>query len=69
MPIVAATSGTLSTIAESKPIEITTRLMLPIFSSIKEASSASCPVDWSAEIAMRIPRKNKTLGISIFLSA
>ena len=69
MPCAAATNGTLSTIAERKPIMIVMILILPIDLSNELAIEVRMPVDCNAETANKIPRKNKMLGESIFRNA
>src|SRR5665811_89733 len=69
IPCVAATKGTLSTTEESNPIEITIVLILPIDSAIKFARRVKIPVDCIEAIAIRIPRKNNMVDVSILRSA
>lgn len=69
IPIAPATKGTLSTMDESIPIDMTITFMLPMVLSMKAASWLSWPVDYKAAIEIRIPRKNKTLGTSAFRNA
>ena len=69
MPCDAATNGTLSTIDEKKPIIIVITLIFPMAESIKAAASVSTPVTSKAAMLNRIPKKNKTLGVSIFRKA
>jgi hypothetical protein len=69
MPCAAATRGTLSIIAESKPIETTMIFSFLIVAESQPESSASTPVDSKAATLKSIPRKKRMLGVSIFISA
>ncbi len=65
IPIVAATKGTLSMIAEAKPIAITITSRLPMVSLIQVAKLVNKWVASKAPMATRIPKKNNTLEVSI----
>ena len=75
MPKLAATNGTLSIIAEPKPKNITkvSETLVPSSSVPKSgivsfkvsAKPNKIPKDSKAATAIKIPRKNKILGISI----
>ena len=68
IPIEAATNGTLSIIAERNPNNI---ISTSVFGNISVRSPAklnSIPRDSRAPTAIKIPRKNKILGNSIFES-
>ena len=68
MPKLAATSGTLSIIAEPIPISITkTSSGIICFKSV--ANSKSIPKDSKAPTAINIPKKNRILGSSILVNA
>ena len=68
IPMLAATKGTLSIIADPKPRSITTISELGIVLLIVSANSNSIPKDSSAATAIKIPRKNNMLGSSILES-
>ena len=68
IPKLAATSGTLSIIAEPTPIRITrTSNGIACFKSV--ANSNKTPKDSKAPTAIKIPKKNKILGSSILVNA
>jgi len=67
--IVAATIGTLSITAESKPIDKAIKSWLPMVLSIQAAKSANTPVPCKLAIPNNIPKKNKTLETSILDNA
>ena len=64
--MVAATIGTLSITADNKPIDKAIKSWLPMVLSIHAANSANTPVPCKLAIPNNIPKKNKTLGTSIF---
>ena len=66
IPILAATSGTLSITAEPNPNIITTISELGMAEFRLPANSNSIPVDSRAATANNIPRKKRILGNSIF---
>ena len=72
IPIAPATSGTLSTIAESNPI-ITFIIYTPSavwplnVVSKYEATISNWPADCNEATASKIPKKKKIVGVSTFL--
>mmetsp|Transcript_25798 Transcript_25798/g.75609 ORF Transcript_25798/g.75609 Transcript_25798/m.75609 type:complete len:312 (+) Transcript_25798:373-1308(+) len=69
MPMVAATRGTLSTMAEATPMIAATTSVLGTAAERLVASSLSSPDASSAPMAMRTPRKNKMPLVSSRLRA
>ena len=69
MPCDAATNGTLSTTAESKPIVVTMIVSLLIVFVSHCASWVNCPVACKADMLISMPKKNKILGVSILRKA
>ena len=65
IPILAATNGTLSIIADPIPNSITTMSELGIAVLRESANSNNNPKDSSAATANRIPKKKSMLGNSI----
>ena len=68
IPILAATKGTLSTIADAPP-RINIKGFIPIPSTTLFPKSKINPNDSRAATVIKIPKKNNKLGISILPSA
>mmetsp|Transcript_2130 Transcript_2130/g.7577 ORF Transcript_2130/g.7577 Transcript_2130/m.7577 type:complete len:399 (-) Transcript_2130:514-1710(-) len=69
MPIVAATSGTLSMTADARPMSAAISSWLGTWSLSHMASSFRIPDESSAAMDMRMPRKKKMPWVSIFVRA
>ena len=65
IPILAATNGTLSIMAEPIPNNITSMSELGIAKFSESANSNNNPKDSRAATANKIPKKNNILGNSI----
>ena len=63
------TKGTLSKTADNKPIHIATMLILPILLFSLVAICGKIPTDSRDEMLIKIPKKNKILGVFLSLVA